>query len=606
MASKKEKSIGGIAEKPKKLLELEDGTLIDQEDQGERLYQSYKGTCERNRPTTTGDLKAAKIPREFWSRIIEDLELSKEDFYEGEEEVPKEPEPTLTEFITINYNKKGDETSRQVDIDAVADYIEKRFDVRTIYGIREETLEVYDAGVWSVTGAGIIKSEIERLLGVYCKNNVVNEILEKIKRRTETSREEADKIPEYKRCLENGVLSLDDVDDIKFLEHSKDYNFRNKFPIDYDTKATCPKIIEFMKETFFEEDLPKIQEWFGFHLVRRYFLKRALLLHGPKNTSKTVVLNLLTFFLGGNVSGLSLQEISRGKPFDLLVLKGKDANICDDLSSSDMKAIGGFKMVVGDGFISGEHKFGDKDRFRNTAKDTNACNRIPSPGEDLDDDAYYERILLIPMDHVIPKEKQDRKLIDKLTTPGELSGLLNWAIEGYIRLVKQNSFSNEKSPEETKFLMVQKGESLAKFSSEVLEQEDGSKVTKDEMYIAYCSWCRNHKPQLSPDSKDKIGKTLSRFASYIHASSDGSKRYWLNVKLRVGYDTYYSSQNNIYNISNKVNSSSDNNIYGFSEPVIPVIKNQEDKSQFTESEIKKAGYTLEELKEMQGVEKSEE
>lgn len=480
----------------------------------------------------------------------------------------------VEDFLIITYNKKGEETSRIVNIDKVAEYIENKFSIRTIFGIREETIEIYDEGVWSVKGRGVIKAEVERLLGVYSKNNVVIEVLEKIKRRTEISREEADIIPDYKRCILNGVLDLEDVNNIKFLPHLKEYNFRNKFPMDYNPNAQCPKTIEFMKQTFYEEDVLKIQEWLGFHLIRRYAFKRAVIIHGAKNTGKSVFLNLLNIFVNHNVSGLSLQEMAKGKPFDLLVLKDRDANIHDDMSSRDMQCVGGFKMAVGDGFISAEQKFGDKIRFRNTAKDTNACNKIPSSSEDVDDEAYYERILLIPADNVIPKELQNKSLIDELTTPEELSGLLNWSLEGYKRLVTQNSFSFEKNPEETKYLMIKNGNSLAEFSAEVLIDSAGDKITKDDLYKIYCDWCLNHKPKLSPDSKDKVGKSLIKFNPFLQSESNGKARYWLNVKIT---DSYYTFQKNIRNIRESIkehNNASQNNIYVFSKPVIAVSDNQ--------------------------------
>lgn len=478
-------------------------------------------------------------------------------------------EKRVEDFLIIEYDKKtGEEKSRKVDIDKVAEYIENKFDVRTIYGLREEILEIYKDGIWTIKGKGIIKAETERILGTFSKNNIVSEVLEKIKRRTEVSKEESNNIPDYKRCVNNGVLDLEDVDNIIFLNHSKKYNFRNKYPMDYNPDINCPNCLEFFKNTFYPEDIPAFQEWLGFHLIRRYSFKKASIFHGEKNTGKTVILNLLTLFVGDNVSGLSLQEISRGKPFDLMALKNKDANIHDDLSSSDMKCVGGFKKAVGDGFIDGEEKFGDKDRFRNTAKDTNACNKIPSPGEDIDDEAYYERILLFPIDNVVPIEKIDRKLLDKLTTPEELSGLLNWAIEGYKRLAKNNKFSNEKNPNETKFIMVQNGNSLAKFANEALIQEDGSKVDKEEMYQSYCKWCREHKPQLSPDTKEKIGRNLTKVASFTQASSNGKERYWINVKIN---DTYYTSTKNISRLSDS-KKGSENNIYKFSDSVISVNK----------------------------------
>ncbi len=568
----------------------------------EAEFGKWKGTIERTPKYygTTADLKVNGVPIYLWEKLAEVCEPVKRALEGGDKKVegyvnPPE-ENSVDDFLIIKYNKKGEEISKSVDIDKVAEHIENEHEVRTITGLREETLELYSGGVWSVKGRGIIKSAIERLLGSYSKNNIVSEVLEKIKRRTEIAREEADDIPNYKRALENGVLDLEDSENIKFIPHDKKYNFRHKFPIKYDPKAKCPVTMKFMKETFYEEDLISIEEWFGFHLQRRYSFKTAVIIHGPKDTGKTVLLNLLTIFLGGNVSGLSLQEISRAKPFDLMTLKDKDANIHDDLSSSDMQSVGGFKKAIGDGFIDGEMKFGDKDRFRNTAKNTNACNTIPSAGEDIDDEAYYGRIKLFPLDNVIPKEKQDGKLLDKMTTPEELSGLLNWAIEGYERLIKNNCFSNEKTPEETKFIMVQNGNSLSKFANEVLIQADGEKVDKEEMYQVYCKWCSEHKPKLSPDSKDKIGKTLTKFASFTQASSTGKVRYWLNVKLTDTYDTFLK---NIRVDFDKGKGSDKNNIYGFSKPVIAVNKIIQKIPKFTDEEIKESGLDYDEVRKIE-------
>lgn len=526
--------------------------------------------------------------------LTERLNAVKETYFKDEEEIKgvsglKEQEIILeTEsFLIPKFDKKGEFLNYVVNIDKVAEFIENKYQIRTIFGIKEETIEVYDKGIWSVKGRGVIKAEIEILLGVNSKNHVVQEILEKIKRRTEISREEADEVPDYKRCLENGVLDLEDVNDIKIIPHSKEYNFRTKFPITYNPEANCPEIIKFMNETFDEDDLLKIQEWFGFHLPRRYFKKKFAIIYGEKHTGKTIVLNLLTKFVGGNVSGLSLQEISKGKPFDLLSLKDKDANIHDDLNSQDMRSVGGIKKSVGDGFIDGEMKFGDRCKFRNTAKQTYSCNKIPASSEDIDDDAYYDRILLFLLEHIVPKNEQDDNLLDKLTTPEELSGLLNWAIEGYKRIVKQNGFSNEKEPEEIKFLMIKGGNSLAEFSSEVLQEEAGAKITKDDLYKVYCQWCLEHKPKLSPISKEKIGRKLITLNPYVQSSKSGNDRYWLNLNLKGTWDTFKKNMSNYSESSinsnnsiiyNKNDTKIDTYIFSRTVPTVPFLTDKQDKT----------------------------
>jgi len=446
----------------------------------------------------------------------------------------------IEDFLIRVYNRKGEIINTKVNIDKVAEYIINRFDIKTIYGIKEETIYVYKEGVWNITGKGLIKSQIEKLLGVFAKNNSVSEVLEKIKRKTETSRDEFDTVPEFKKCLLNGVLDIEDINNIKFLEHSKKYNFKNKLPINYNPKSKCPTILKFITETFYPNDVHQVQEWFGFHLLKRYLFKKAVIIHGPKNSGKSVFLNLLTTFLGiNNVVDLSLQKISLGKGFDLLVLKDKDGNIHDDLSSKDLNDGGGFKMAVGDGFVSGEQKFGDHYRFRNSAKMTFACNKIP-PVKDIDDDAYYDRWLTWNLDNIITQKEINTKLINNLTTNEELSGLLNYALDGYFRLINQNGFSNQKNSKEIKNLMIRNGSPLARFVSEHIINENGLKISKEDMYRYYCEFCVSDTPISSPCSKEQLGRQLTRFAPFAQPSSDGAKRFWLNVKFVCKSDTYYT------------------------------------------------------------------
>ena len=49
----------------------------------EKIFEAYKGTVERNLNAvqSCADLKAFGIPKNFWGRIIEELNLPKENFY---------------------------------------------------------------------------------------------------------------------------------------------------------------------------------------------------------------------------------------------------------------------------------------------------------------------------------------------------------------------------------------------------------------------------------------------------------------------------------------------------------------------------------------------
>jgi len=183
-------------------------------------------------------------------------------------------------------------------------------------------------------------------------------------------------------------------------------------------------------------------------------------------------------------------------------------------------------MAVGDGFISGEEKFGDYTQFRNTAKHTFATNKIPLV-KDNDDLAYFDRFIPLRFDNT--PEKMDLFLTDKLTTPEELSGILNWALEGLYRLIQNGKFSYARPAEEIKKIMETSGNPLLQFEAEVLEESKDGKVTKEEMFEVYSIWAREKdKPKLS---KNQLSIQLGKTIKWLMDKRD-NVRYWANVKLR--------------------------------------------------------------------------
>ena len=81
---------------------------------------------------------------------------------------------SIDDFLYIKKIKQNGDKEMAVNIDKVAEHIENKFNIRTIYGIKEETIELYDEGIWTIKGKGIIKAEIERLLTNYSKNTIVS------------------------------------------------------------------------------------------------------------------------------------------------------------------------------------------------------------------------------------------------------------------------------------------------------------------------------------------------------------------------------------------------------------------------------------------------
>ena len=446
------------------------------------------------------------------------------------EEKTKEKEP-YEEFTYID-----DKGKEKVSIQKITNYLLDKHKFKTTFNKKNESIFVFEDGIYKEKGNEIIKTQIEILLESKASIHVVNEVLEKIKRKTAIDKERFDTIPEELICLENGILNTKTKE---FFDYNSKFYFKSKLPVHYNPKINCIEIKKFIGEIIYPEDIPVIQEWCGFILYKRYFVKKAIILFGETDTGKTVFLNLLMKFLGEkNTTGINLQRISSGDKFGLSSLKNKYANIFDDLSAKDLVDSGGFKIATGSGYITAEYKFGDSFQFLNYAKHIFATNKIPNV-RDIEDDAYYNRWIPIPFDNKIEKNKRDSFILNKLTTKEELSGFLNWSLEGLRRLFKNGQFSYNKTSEEVKVIMQRQNNPLVAFVHDALEQENGNKITKEIMYRVYTIYCNKNK--LPRMSKAQLGRSLEKYANYIIAKHSSKERYWENVKIKEEYQNIFAT-----------------------------------------------------------------
>lgn len=421
--------------------------------------------------------------------------------------------------------KKELENNSKSGRERIAQYFLKKYSLKTI-GDREKERKLYrfEGGVY-VSSEAEIRLELQEMLQEQCSNQVRSEILQKLKDLSYAKASDFDPPVNFIN-LSNGTY---DLSQNKLLPHDPAKLFMSKIPVSFDPTADCPRTKKFLGELLDEEDIPLMQEWFGFCLYRDHFLKKALIAVGERDTGKTTLINgLLVKFMGGfeNISGESLQKLGTDK-FSAAHLWNKYLNVVDDLAFTDIKDNGIFKMLTGGSLITGEFKFVGKFQFKNYAKLTYTCNKVP-PIKDADDDAMFSRWIVVEFSKKI--EQKDPFILEKITTPEEMSGLLNWSLEGLKRLLNTFEFSYKKQPEEIKRQMLRSGSSIAKFCYDALEEVTGEVISKDSMYESYLVYVKEN--NLAAESKDKLGKCLQQYSPYV-VSRGGKERLWANVALKV-------------------------------------------------------------------------
>jgi P4 family phage/plasmid primase-like protien len=164
------------------------------------------------------------------------------------------------------------------------------------------------------------------------------------------------------------------------------------------------------------------------------------MLAGSGSNGKSVFLKIVEAMVGSeNTSHVSLQDLERDKfaPADLY---GKLVNTFADLKAEKLSTTGMFKTLVSGDTIRAQRKYGQPFSFRNFAKLFFSANKIP----DSDDKsyAYYKRWLILVFGKVFEGYTRDTELINKLTTPEELSGLLNLALIALRKLRMDGGFGD--------------------------------------------------------------------------------------------------------------------------------------------------------------------
>ena len=415
----------------------------------------------------------------------------------------------------------------------------KNFIYTTRDDIRNE-MWIYNNGIYVPQGKSFVREFCRKILMEAFTPQLANNVILKVDADTQI---EYDKFFStnyiYEVPLLNGILNIRTRELTPFDPKKI---FFNKVPIEYNPSAECENIIEHLKNVLQDEtDVPVLLELFGYLLLKEYRIEKALMFVGNGRNGKSKTLELMKRFIGAeNCSALPLKALHE-ESFSLSELFGKMCNLSADLSNTDLKETGMIKSLIGRDTVQAKRKFLKDLNFVNYAKMIFATNELPRV-YDTTDGFWTKWVLLqFPYKFVTQKEYNstedksklkiiDTDIIEKISTPEELSGLLNLALDSLDRILQQKDFSYSKGTKEVREMWIRQSDSFSAFCMDCLEESSEGKVLKKDLRKKYHIYCKKHRVRGSSDKVIKI--TLENNFGVIESRNMENGYFWEGITFK--------------------------------------------------------------------------
>ncbi len=344
----------------------------------------------------------------------------------------------------------------------------------------------------------------------------------------------------------NGIIRFADDGGVLIDPFSPEDYSRNQSPIAFDPKAECPRFLsELIYQAVSPEDADLIQRWMGLALYGYNLPQRFLILEGTPAGGKGTLVRIIHQLVGAQ-NCYQLRTSQLDNRFELYRYIGKTLLTGPDVPRDYFSRDGAstVKALVGGDPLNPEAKASNAGfNMLGTFNLVVTCNSRLRIRLEEDTDAWRRRLLIVLYERPpVAKRIPD---FDKVLLRDEGSGILRWAIEGFVKLhaelAERGDFRLTPGQQERIDSLLQESDSLRMFVCNRIEPSDGDNITTSDLVQAYVVFCSdqgwNPLPATIVERKapDLMLETWQVPKSNSLGGETGkSSRGWRNVRLTGG------------------------------------------------------------------------
>lgn len=272
-----------------------------------------------------------------------------------------------------------------------------------------------------------------------------------------------------------------------------------------------------------------VQKALGYSLSGLTTEQCVFFLYGTGRNGKSTFLEIVRLILGEyatNIQPESIMMKSANSSANTDIARLKGARLVTSVEPNEGMRLneGLIKQLTGDDMVTARKLYGDEFEYRPEFKLWMATNHKPTiRGTDL---GIWRRIHIIPFTTIIPEEKVDKNLGDKLRE--EMPDILAWMMEGY-RLWKYEGLNKPKAVQDAVKEYRNEMDVIAAFlASDYCV--DGGEAKASALYAVYCRWAAENNEYKMPSRK--FGIEMSKH--YNKRTSNGVRYIGISLAVSVG------------------------------------------------------------------------
>lgn len=376
----------------------------------------------------------------------------------------------------VIYNDKGRPT--QINHRAICDYF---VNLGTVFVLGGECFK-YEDGVYGEASSAI-RNEIKDMIEYdhLINQNRIMECFRLVLDDTRLQRNPAELNADKNLInFRNGVWNIRDK---RLMKH--DHRYLHTLQIPHDVKERVPfkdtALCKYLRTCKLPtDDIKMIIKYMAYCLTMDYGLKTFMILCGPSNTGKSVLIRFLENLVGKqNTSALSMHELNmRFYPSQLY---SKFLNACADNSSLPLSSIENLKKITGGDQIMHEKKGKDPFFFVSFAKLIFSFNQLPLQLEEKSN-AFYKRMRILSMEEEL---YLNNAYVEALCSEQSMEEVIPFLLAQLpLKAIPRTKRSNELVEG-----LRQDSDSIHAFIEKRCEKGFDLYIEKDNLYTAYVDYC---------------------------------------------------------------------------------------------------------------------